>query len=379
MSEITIGLLLPRSSVYSRIGVDITAGLKASLKHYSDKEFRIVTANIGFGADPQDVYEKAEKLLLEEDALAIAGYLDHDTAAILDPLVASMGRSLIVMDPGANVPQWKASANRINISLQAAFGSRLTGRLASEEGVKQQVFATSFHDSGYSSCFSMLKGASHGGGAICFNTVVPLKTSDYNIAPLADAISKVAMDGVLALHCAESGGVFMERFHNAGLHERLRVYASPFALEEEWLGTQPYYPIQMSGFVPWARSLENDENKVFTLSLAKAGGRSNYYSLLGWETGLALSVTANDLQGGTQLAEALGNAGSISSPRGLLRYDKERSFLFGDMVKAELVEMNGKCAIRVSGKAAFESEEFTGFVSEVPGPHAKWKNTYLCI
>ena len=61
-----IGILLPRSTYYQTISFDVFQGLKLGLENLKQKEYQIITENIGFGADKQQCYRAAEKLLLED-------------------------------------------------------------------------------------------------------------------------------------------------------------------------------------------------------------------------------------------------------------------------------------------------------------------------
>lgn len=63
------GILLPRSTLFPAIGLDILNGIKSCLKqHGIQDEFIFKTDNIGFGIEEAEIYTKAERMLLQEDA-----------------------------------------------------------------------------------------------------------------------------------------------------------------------------------------------------------------------------------------------------------------------------------------------------------------------
>ena len=106
----TIGILLPRSTYYQTIGFDLFEGLRSGLRHLGRSDIKIITENIGFGAEKQQCYRSAEKLLLEENVSVVIAYIGHRTAQLLRPLFLAANKMLIVLDAGANLPnEWPAA------------------------------------------------------------------------------------------------------------------------------------------------------------------------------------------------------------------------------------------------------------------------------
>ena len=51
------GILLPRSTLFPSLGLDILNGLKENLKKQNAfDQVKLVTGNIGFGVDEQEIY-----------------------------------------------------------------------------------------------------------------------------------------------------------------------------------------------------------------------------------------------------------------------------------------------------------------------------------
>ena len=120
----TIGLLLPRSTFYETIGFDLYEGLRSGLLQLGRDDIKIKTENIGFGADKQQCYRSAEKLLLEDNASIVIAYIGHKTAQLLRPLFLAANKILIVLDSGAHLSQeYSSSPNIIYHSLHNALGA----------------------------------------------------------------------------------------------------------------------------------------------------------------------------------------------------------------------------------------------------------------
>ena len=105
-----IGLLLPRSTYYASIGIDIHQGLKQGFLAQKKYVPQIVSENIGFGTDPQLCYNLVEKMLLSSEIEVVIAYISHKTAQMIRPLFKAVNKILVVLDSGANLPQeWPRS------------------------------------------------------------------------------------------------------------------------------------------------------------------------------------------------------------------------------------------------------------------------------
>ena len=65
-------------------------------------EIAIVTENIGFGLDDEEVYSKNEKLLLAENVDVVVAFIDGKCAEMLTPLYAATGKILLLVNMGAH-------------------------------------------------------------------------------------------------------------------------------------------------------------------------------------------------------------------------------------------------------------------------------------
>ncbi len=67
-----VGVLLPRSSLFPALGLDILNGIKSCLKH-NDVQGAVtfLTDNIGFGIEEAEIYTKAERLISSASSFSI--------------------------------------------------------------------------------------------------------------------------------------------------------------------------------------------------------------------------------------------------------------------------------------------------------------------
>lgn len=387
MPEFKIGVLLPRSSLYPAIGMDLINGLKAGLDEFTTHDFRLYFENIGFGADESVVYSCAEKLILQEEVDMLIVYADHSAAAKLDPLMSAHKKLILVLDPGAHIPSdWTPSPCRFTISLQAALNNRITGSIAAANGAKRTIFATSFYEAGYLQCYSYQQGLEAGGGKTHEHFVVPFRLEQFNIYPLVEAFSRVQPEAVLALFSAECGKLFLEGYANAGLCKLSPLYASSFMLEEQWLSSVPFLFEDIKGTTAWTKNLGTEMNRKFMKKTKQRSGNDpGIFSMLGWEaaqfTAKAIDIVktpgGNIISAGDELANI-----QFTSPRGNLKVDPATNYLFSPSYYVKVIqdESSGNSGLQLLEEVPFSQPFRDQFISDFPlGVSSKWTNTYLCI
>lgn len=387
MKTAKAGVLLPRSSLYPAMAMDVVRGLKAGLAYCNRADdVTLVFENIGFGADSNEIYAKTEKMILQEGVSMVIAFIDTSEAAKLDALCAEMRVLLLVIDPGGHIPtDWAPSAWRYTLSLQAALGSGMAGRLAAEEGGRSAVMATSFYEGGYLQCFAYIRGFERSGGQIHSHVIVPFRHEDFNIQPFSEMYAAGHVEVILALFSAEAGAVFLREFAGLKPEKESRVYASTLMLEETWLAGIDYPFDGIRGYVPWFRGLDNPENGVFVKNMEQVGeNKANVFSMAGWEAA-QFTVRYLDLirdypdkpEGRLVNLENL----RLQSPRGVLQMHGATHHLISPMYLVEVVpDSTGRPVLRQIGEVNPLGEDFEQLVEEkVGGVFSKWTNTYLCI
>lgn len=385
MKEFKVGVLLPRSSLYPSLAVNLVAGIKSAFKTYGVEDIQLCYDNIGFGEVESTVYAKTEKMLLQDDVMLVIAYMDYMEAYKLEPLFAGMNRLLLVLDPGGQIPlDWNTSPFCYTLSLQAALGSRMTGHLAAKEGAVKPVFATSFYEGGYLQCFAYQKGIESGGGQIQSHLVVPFKLEEFDIKPLHDIVRQQQTDSVLAQFSAEAGALFFKQYTNTGLQHRLKFYSSPFMLEETWLETIEYPFDHIRGYVTWLKNLSNETNQLFLDKIEETSEQEGtIFSMLGWEAAqfvIAFSRIINNCKKISLAQNELEHL-IIESPRGLLMMHADTHHFIAPMYLVEVIKnKEGRCSLKLILEKKSTTEEFEQHVADKPeGVFSKWTNTYLCI
>ncbi|WP_026715356.1 ABC transporter substrate-binding protein [Flavobacterium daejeonense] len=381
----TIGILLPRSTYYQTIGFDLYEGLRSGLKHLEKNDIKIVTENIGFGADKQQCYRSAEKLLLEENADVVIAYIGHRMAQLLRPLFLAANRMLIVLDAGASLPQeWPSCPNIFYHSLHNSLGALLAAKQAVNDGYTSAGMVTGYYDGGYLHTYSISQGFEDYGGKIAFNHATGYKEEDFTMEPLKNHLEQFPNAALLSLFSGDFVQWYFEGIKNVLQEKNISVYLSPFGFEEMMLTDAEYPGVHIKGIAAWSNKIESDENKIFIEVLNETGRIPNLFSLLSWESAFIslkiIELTKECKNNVTQIASGL-HSFTFESPRGTICFDKKTNNSISPLYNAIIIESSeGKCELELRNKIDNVLEHFEELTAqELNNVTSAWYNSYACI
>jgi branched-chain amino acid transport system substrate-binding protein len=380
------GILLPRSTLFPSLGLDILNGIKNYLKkHNLSDDVKLITDNIGFGVNEQEVYSKTEKMLLQEDVDIVVLCADTKITEMLQPLFTASNKILLAVNFGANFPDsWQPAPTSITHSLNFCLHARLTGMLAANEKNKQAANVVSYFDGGYRQCYSMLQSHQENGGVPVFNHITAHKTAEFTLAPLAEFLEQNSdVNNLLCLFAGDMAEMFYREVSPLQKKYNLNLYVSPMMFDDSLkaaLGTE--FSIEnVKGFIPWHSSLNNTANDIFKETVFAAGHMANYFSLLGWETGLILNeIIRLHNEGNTNAATVVKSLteASFDSPRGWMKIDAATQYSYGP---SYLASCKNNIEISIEHEKENIDAAWALFTNEKlpPGESSSWRNTYLCI
>lgn len=379
-----IGVLLPRSTYYETISFDIYEGLKLGLEAIGERDIKIVTENIGFGADKQQCYRSAEKLVLEENVSLVLAFIGHRTAELLRPLFLAANKILIVLDAGANLPnEWPTCPNIFYHSLHNSLGAWLTAQKASNDGYKKGAMVTGYYDGGYLHTYSISKSFEDAGGTIFFNHATGYKENDFTMEPLQNYINENSDSAFLSLFSGDFVQWYFKELKSRFSNQNLPIYLTPFGFEETMLENAVFPSNFVSGIVSWSKKIENKENKLFIESIESSNRKPNLFSLISWE---AASIIVKVLE---LLIQQKSNIPKIASelqkfefngPRGKIYFDAKTNTTISDLYEARLIEKNGMSEIELGKKVNNIKEEFDKLcMLSSDNVTSAWYNSYTCI
>jgi len=379
-----IGVLLPRSSYYDTIGFDIHEGLRSGLANAGREDIRIITENVGFGADKNAVYRSAERLLLDENVAVVFAYLTQRSAQLLRPLFMAANRLLIVLDAGANLPQeWPTTPNILYHSLHNSLGAWLSGKMAIENGHAEAGMVTGYYDGGYLHTAAITFGFQQNGGTIAFNHATGYVKEDFTMAPLVDLQAERPHSCLLSLFSGDFSEWFFSDLNKVYANNCPPVYLAPFGFEEMMLEKAEYPGENVQGIASWSSELDNPANLEFCSSLADSGRTPNLFSLLGWEAAslaiFALEAMETHKNNGRVATETL-KTKSFESPRGTIHFHAASNTTLAPMYKAKLVNNgNGFCKLVILDELTDISSAYNAmYAVNLEGAISGWYNSYTC-
>lgn len=378
-----VGVLLPRSTLFPAFGLDILNGIKICLKHYNlSDNFKLLTENIGFGIEEAEVYAKAEKLILQEDADVVVAVADLTVAELLEPLFTSSNKILLMVTMGAGIPdRWHAAPTTIIHSLNLSFHARLTGKLAAEESEnKKGTYVLSYYDAGYRHTYSMMTSHQQNGGEPMYTHVTHLKAEQFTLEPLVEFLTQHEdVRTLLCLFTSDMASQFYEAITPLQQQLQLQIYASPMLLEAYPL-TAPAPSVK--GYTCWLPDINNDANTLFKDLFKKATNKeANLFGVLGWDAGLLLKGIAEQYQQDNTNAATVVPALSqttYNSPRGWMKLDAKTYHTYSP---SWLLTVAANGTNKESNELMTTGEEWSAFTAEQYPENSTsgWRNTYLCI
>lgn len=379
-----IGLLLPKSTYYSTIGFDLFEGLKSNLKKLELEDLKIVTENIGFGADKQQCYRSAEKLLLDENVDLVVAYIGHRMAELLRPLFLATNKILIVLDAGANMPQeWSVCPNIIYHSLHNSLGAFLSSKLAVKKGYKTAGMITGYYDGGYLQTYSLSKSFENEGGKICFNHATGYKEEDFTMEPLTGFLNSYPDSAFLSLFSGDYVQWYFENIKNLFNNIDVPIFLTPFGLEETMLKNVICPSNNIHGIAAWSKNIINPENKAFIETIEASGKTPNIFLLLGWESAELVTKILSVLEKNkkvTDVAKEL-NGFEFKSPRGLITFYSKYNQTISPLYEASILpDENGNCLVKINSIIENTDLHFDDLYNQkLEGVTSAWYNSYVCI
>lgn len=379
--SITIGVLLPRSTDFPAMGFDMLDGLKCCLHKEGFENVKFVPENIGFGEDRKEIYSKAEKCLLQDDAQVVVAYLSPENAASLFPLFESAGRYLIALDPGMNHPAEMRSSNALQISLQGMHACYLAGRNAGKDG-SDVIMATSFFDGGYRGPFAYARGLNEEGGKVVHNFVGHYKEEEFNIAPMVDALNTHTNARVAACFSTYLATLFFQKLNQVdAVYPEAEYHCSSFMGEEQTMNTYSLPKGKFFTYVPWLSSLSLESNEQFVTEIKlKKNKQANIFHLLGWEAGILLAQILSEPNGMGVVFDRLLSGASYESPRGTVYIHSTTHMTYSPLYYGELKkDETGKTQLEILETIEMSGDEHLQILSDPPqGVVSGWLNNYLC-
>jgi len=306
-----IGVLLPQSKAYPRMGKEFMNGLRLSLKDDS-VEFKI--EGIGNGSDSKDVINAIQKLVNQEGVSLTTGMLGHKGIDEIYDFVEAIDETLLYSDIGGTLGLSLEKRKGIYCnSFDICRSMELLTEYLLKNDMKNIGISSCYYDAGYSFLQAIENVLSQNNSAgFAGHFITPLQPRD-NEAELMTAFAETCKpDAIIGFH----NGLFAEEhasyLRQNKVNKQIPMYLTPFSVNDTILKEYSKELDSVHTAASWYPELNNDENKKFIKEyMEEFGAAPSIFSLLGFENGLLIQkVQKNSIND------------EIKGPRGNFSIDK---------------------------------------------------------
>ncbi|HEX9988963.1 MAG TPA: ABC transporter substrate-binding protein [Chloroflexia bacterium] len=323
--RVKVGVLLPQSVLYPRLGPNFLAGMKTCLSvlghDRAPQEISLVPENIELGAslDPQ----KGAAMLRTSRLNLLVGVLTPSVAASFQGLLAANKGLLLACNLGENVPRHDHQSQDVFYHTLGYWQANyMLGSWAATNLGPRVVCATSFYDSGYDALHAFRMGVESAGGEVVNTHISHMSGASEDLAPLMASIEAAKPDAVYGGYCGQHAVDFVKAYANSPLTGRVPLVGSSFLTDESLLSAQGNAALDIHTCSSWSPTLANQENSAFISAYRQNTGQSpDAFALLGFEAARlvveAVKAAGGDAGNTAKLRSALA-AARFDGPRGLV-------------------------------------------------------------
>ena len=319
--KLRLGWLFPYSGIFSELRSDLQQGLDLALCAETGTRIDAYPQFIQTGG-LKDTEEALKKLILYEQVDLIVGVMSTKVALCILPLLESRPIPAILLNLGADIPCRELSSDYLFYNSLHLWKSQwVMGRWAQQNYGGEPSINMSVYDGGYGLHESFRRGTVVAGAETAKLNSVQNFSSIPDTAPLVQCITDQRPRHAHALLSGKEGIQFLQLFSKSALVSETVLTVNPFMAEDGLLEEIPG-GLALYNACTWSRDMEKEEHRQFVGTyMAAYGTLPTAFSLLAYESGLALAAALQEMPGKISrqdLATQLGQV-TIKGPRGRVR------------------------------------------------------------
>jgi len=289
---VKLGVLLPYSKVYQRLGEDITSAMVPYFE------------SVGFKA----------------------GLVASPSAVALRDVVHNSKTLFLIANAGANV---MTRARRSPYIFRVSFSNWQTsypmGKWFYDNVARSCLVGAADYAAGHEDIDAFKSSYLAAGGKVVAEVYPPLNNTDYG--PYVSQMQKAKPEAIFVFFAGSDAARFVIQAAAFGLFKDARLAGPGFLVEEDVLPAQGRNALGAYSCLHWALTLQTPENLAFTRAYRARWERdATVYAMQGYDTARviveALNATGGDTTNKSRLIEAMA-AVRFTSPRGPISFDPE--------------------------------------------------------
>jgi len=324
--KIKVGLMLPATGTYAKLGSAITNGFRLYVDENGGKiggldvEYSVVDDE----SDPAKATENANKLVKRDEVDVLVGTVHSGVAMAMAKVARGTKTLMIVPNAGADELTGPLCApNIFRTSFTNWQPSYAMGPVLLNKGIKKVVTLTWKYSAGLQAIDGFKESFTKGGGEILKELTLPFPNTEFQ--PYLTEIAALKPDAVFVFFAGGGAVKLVKDYTAAGLKDSIPLYGSGF-LTDGTLAAMGGAGEGLRTTLHYADGLDNPKDKAFRAGYEKAyGSVPDVYAVQGYDAAqlLAAGVAAVhgkvDDRGG--MIKAMAGA-TIDSPRGSFAMSK---------------------------------------------------------
>lgn len=317
---VKVGIMLPFSGIYAQLGEAGRDGLKLALK---EKAAELQGADIEFiemdtEAKPARAPELASSMLGQHEADFVIGPVHSGVAMGMIKVLRGKDTVMIIPNAGAAAATGPlCSPNIFRTSFSSWQPSYPMGKVALDKGYKDVYLISWNYGMGRESLEAFEESFKAGGGNVVKKVLMPFPSTNFQ--PHISDIAAQDPDAVFVFFAGGGAIKFVKDYDAMGLRGKIPLLGSGF-LTEGTLEAQGEAAEGVLTGLHYAEQLDVPKNQEFREAFnTEYGHYPDIYAVQGYDAGLAIANTINQLNGDVSDKQAVINTMeklTINSPRG---------------------------------------------------------------
>ena len=318
--KIKVGLMLPATGTYAKLGSAITNGFKLYVDENGGKiaGLPVEYAVVDDESDPAKATENANKLVKRDEVDVLIGTVHSGVAMAMAKVARGTKTLMIVPNAGANELTGPLCApNVFRTSFSAWQPSYAMGPVLLDKGIKRVVTLTWKYSFGLQSVEAFKESFTAGGGEVVKELTLPFPNTEFQ--PYLTEIAALKPDAVFVFFAGGGAVKFVKDYAAAGLKDSIPLYGSGF-LTDGTLAAMGGAGEGVETTLHYAEGLDVARDKTFRTDYAKAfGSTPDVYAVQGYDAAQLLAAGVAGVKGNIEdrgaMIKAM-EAARIDSPRG---------------------------------------------------------------
>ena len=325
-APLKVGLMLPYSGTYAKLGQFIDSGFKLFAEQKGGKlgGRAIEFVQVDDESKPEAATDNMNRLVGREKVDLVVGTVHSGVAMAMVKVARDTNTMMIIPNAGANDATGPMCAPNI---FRTSFSNWQTtfpaGKVLVDAGIKNVVTITWRYTAGAEMMGGFTENFTKHGGKVVEDLTLPFPEVEFQA--LITRIATLRPDAVFSFFAGGGAVKFVKDYAAAGLNKSIPLYGAGF-LTDGTLQAQGEAANGIKTTLHYADNLDNPANLAFLKAFkAKTGQDGDIYAVQGFDAAalfdIGLTAVGGDAKARDKMIAAMG-AAKIDSPRGPLSFNK---------------------------------------------------------